>query len=185
MEEQAKLREEQEKDRIESRRFQKASNQTLENITKAFIEEQRLNREEQKINRAMWQEYLLKNQAVPIAALPPTETTPQLMIGNNPSSSNDSIVSIPKPDNAGPPPLPVGLLESTLCPPPPPATDVVAGQSSSSPQRVSSATDGAGENIPPTLTDEEKSDSGHNLPKDPLLASGIDHSNNPPAGYAQ
>ena len=83
MEEQAKLREQQEKDRIESRRFQQASNQTLENITKAFMEEQRLNREEQRlnreeqrINRAMWQDYLLKNQAAPITALPPTETTP-------------------------------------------------------------------------------------------------------------
>ena len=75
MEEQAKLREQQEKDRIESRRFQQASNQTLENITKAFMEEQRLNMEEQRINRAMWQDYLLKNQAAPIAALPPTETT--------------------------------------------------------------------------------------------------------------
>ena len=76
MEEQAKLREQQEKDWIESRRFQEASNQTLENITKAFMEEQRLNREEQKINRAMWQDYLLKNQAAPIATLPPIETTP-------------------------------------------------------------------------------------------------------------
>ena len=84
MEEQAKLRDQQEKDQIESRRFQEASNQTLENITKAFMEEQRLNREEQRINRAMWQDYLLKNQAAPIATLPPTETTPQLMIGNNP-----------------------------------------------------------------------------------------------------
>ena len=164
--------------------FQEASNQTLENITKAFMEEQRLNREEQRINRAMKQDYLLKNQAAPIAALPPIETTPQLMIGNNPSGSNDSVVSILKPDNAGPLPLPVELPESTPRPPPP-AIDVVAGQSSSSPQRVSSATDGAGENIPPTLTDEEKSDSGHNLPKDPLLASGIDHSNDPPAGCAQ
>ena len=39
IEEQAKLREQQEKDRIESRRFQQASNQTLENMTKAFMEE--------------------------------------------------------------------------------------------------------------------------------------------------
>ena len=39
MEEQAKLREQQEKDRIESRRFQEALNQRLENITKAFMEE--------------------------------------------------------------------------------------------------------------------------------------------------
>ena len=70
------LREQLEKDRIESRRFQEASNQTLKNITKAFMEEQRLNRKEQKINRAMWQEYLLKNQAVPIAAFPSTATTP-------------------------------------------------------------------------------------------------------------
>ena len=132
----------------------------------------------------MWQDYLLKNQAAPIAALPPTETTPQLMIGNNPSGSNDSVVSIPKLDNAGPLPLPMRPLESTPHPPPP-AIDVVAGQSSSSPQRVTSATDGAGENIPPTLTNEEKFDSGHNLPKDPLLASGIDHSNDPSAGCAQ
>ena len=149
------------------------------------MEEQRLNREEQKINRAMWQEYLLKNQVASIAALPPTAITLQLMIGNNPSSSNDSVVSIPKPDNAGHPPLSVGLPESTPRPPPPPAIDIVAGQSSSSPQRVSSATDGAGENIPPTLTDEEKSDNGHNLPKDPVLASGIDHSNDPRAGCTQ
>ena len=76
MEEQAKLREQQERDRIESKRFQQASTQTLENITKAFMEEQRLNREEQRINRVMWQDYLPKNQATPIAALPPTETTP-------------------------------------------------------------------------------------------------------------
>ena len=123
MEEQAKLREQQENDRIESRRFKEASNQMLENITKAFMEEQRLTREEQKINQAMWQEYLLKNQAAPIAALPPTDTTPQLMIGNNPSGSNDSVVSIPKSDNAGPPPLPVGLPESTPCPPPPPVVE--------------------------------------------------------------
>jgi hypothetical protein len=183
LKQQEEMRREQKEDRDANRYFQMTSNKNFQGLAEAFLEEQRLNREERQSNRIMWQDYLDKNQAQPVAALPPASTSQRLQIGLNPSVSNNSAVSVPQRDALAPPPLPVEHPDST--PPPPPARDTCGGQSSSSPQRVNSASEGACVGIQAEMREDDHCGSDQNLSMDPqevVPGSGINRANDSPAG---
>ena len=165
LKQQEEIRREQKKDREENLEFQKESTKNFAGLAQAFLEEQRLNREEREHNRVMWQAYLDRNQAQPVATLPPPTASQQLFIGNNPSGSNDSVVSVPQRDAAAPPPLPPGPPD--FIPPPIPVRETRGGQSSSSPKNVTSTLEGAQAASEGISKGDQQCDSGQNLSVDP------------------
>jgi hypothetical protein len=164
LKEQENLRAVQEQDRAKNRKFQQDSARNYQDLAKAMLDEQRLNREERTENRAMWQNYLLKTETTPVVAIQPVSTSQQLLIGNNVSASNDNAVSV---SQAGPleaSPLPRGLSESN---PPPPARDGLAGQIPSPHLEVDSSSKRAEVSMEARAIEEEQSLIGHSLSVDP------------------
>ncbi len=119
MRQQESMRQDQAADRAESRRLQEETNRRFASLTETMIMEQKQNRE-------MWQQYLNKNEAMPIVSLQPASTSQQCLIQNQATGSNDNAVSILQEATTLLAPLPTSAQESD---PPLPTNDTDASPS--------------------------------------------------------
>ena len=159
----------------------------------------------------MWQSFLLRSTAAPLAIVQPPTTSQQLLIQNRPSGSNDSAISVPGgvvpkhppllvEQHSPTPPLPSkgDELEPTLLPLPegnsPQPTplhvseDDAGEPSPSVPHEGATVSEFTSIEAEAALDATEEPAVGHNLHEESSeagLGSGADPADDPPAGCAQ